>query len=401
MDTPSPSSQITVGIIGGGQLGRMLTQAAQQLNIDVICLDPGDNCPAAQVGATQIVGELSDADRLYELASQVTHLTWEIEHFDVDALEVALSKLESPPVVNPKPSDLRIIADKLIQKEHLASRGVAVPRFAALSAPELPGAINQAGMLFDEWGGLIVKSRRGGFDGRGNAVVRDRSQIEAAIADLSPNYSPTDLYVEELVNFDSEVSVLIAKSDTLITAYDLVTTVHEDNICHTVSAPAQVSEQVMAAAFDLGKRVAQGFEGSGVFAIEMFVTANEEQLVQVNEIAPRVHNSGHHTIEACETSQFENHIRGVCGLRTGFTQLSTGKALMLNILGTKNIDSPELPPIAEVDTGLEEASAYIHWYGKAPVKEARKMGHINVVSSQLDSQAIEELALNIRAGIDV
>ena len=138
-----------------------------------------------------------------------------------------------------------------------------------------------------------------------------------------------------------------------------------------------------------------------MFAIEMFVTANEEQLVQVNEIAPRVHNSGHHTIEACETSQFENHIRGVCGLRTGFTQLSTGKALMLNILGTKNIDSPELPPIAEVDTGLEEASAYIHWYGKAPVKEARKMGHINVVSSQLDSQAIEELALNIRAGIDV
>lgn len=401
MNTVETKQKTRVGIIGGGQLGRMLTQAATSLDIDVTCLDPVENCPASQVGAKQIQAELSDVEALYQLANSVDVLTWEIEHFDVDALEVALEKLENPPVVNPQPSDLRIISDKLVQKEHLASRGIAVPAFAALSAPELRGAVNQAEVLFDEWGGLIIKSRKGGFDGRGNAVVSSRDDIEAAIGSLSPDYSPSDLYVEELVDFDGEVSVLVVKSDTLITAYDLVTTVHEDNICHTVKAPSDFSSEVREAAFDLGKQVAEGFAGSGVFAIEMFVTSGQDQLVQVNEIAPRVHNSGHHTIEACETSQFENHIRSVCGFRTGFTQLVSSRALMLNILGTKDIESPDLPAVEEVDCGASNAAAYVHWYGKSPVKPARKMGHITVVSTELTHDELHALATRILEGVSV
>lgn len=401
MNTKETGQKTRVGIIGGGQLGRMLTQAADSLEIAVTCLDPGSICPAAQVGATQIQGSLSDADALYELASQVDYLTWEIEHFDVDALEVALAKLENPPVVNPSTADLRIISDKLVQKEHLVSRGVATPAFAALSAPELSGAINQAEVLLKEWGGLIIKSRKGGFDGRGNAVVKDISEIEAAINLLAPEYSPSSLYVEELVDFDGEVSVIVAKSDTLITAYDLVTTIHKDNICHTVVAPSDVSAEVRAAAFELGKRVVEGFSGSGVFAIEMFVTSGQDDVVQVNEIAPRVHNSGHHTIEACETSQFENHMRSICGMRTGFTQLVSDKALMMNILGTKDMDSPELPASEEVDSGVPNAKAYVHWYGKSPVKPARKMGHITVTSSELDHDGLHEVASRILDGINI
>jgi phosphoribosylaminoimidazole carboxylase PurK protein len=371
----------TIGIVGGGQLGRMLTEAALPLGFRVVVLDPGADCPAKQVGAGQIMGDLYDAAALKSLAEKADFLTIEIEHLDTKPLQ-AIAASGKP--VNPSPKTIALIQDKLEQKRFLQKAGIPVADFV-----EITDTASAEKALRDFGGKMLLKSRRGAYDGRGNAVVSNPEEIESAIKSLGDK-----LYAEKFVPFTKELAVMVAR-DTRgnVAAYPVTETVHERNICVETFTPADIDPAVAKQADQFAKEVAQHLEGAGVFGIEMFLT--EDGKILVNEIAPRVHNSGHYTIEACETSQFEQHIRAITGMELGPTGLKVPAAVMVNILGER--DGP-----TEVK-GLQEAEAvpetHVHLYGKSPTKVDRKMGHITATGKTLAEA--RERAEQARKLIDV
>jgi phosphoribosylaminoimidazole carboxylase PurK protein len=370
-----------IGIVGGGQLGRMLTEAATALGFKVVVVDPGQDCPAAQVGAEQIVGGLYDHAALKELAGQADCITVEIEHLDADLLQ-ELADGGKP--VNPAPTTVQLIQDKYAQKVFLRKTGIPVADFA-----EITDAAS-AGAALDKFGGkMLLKSRMGAYDGRGNAVVTGPEDIGPAMEALGDK-----LYAESFVPFRKELAVMVArdvKGD--VATYPVTETVHERNICVETFTPAPVDGSAARQAEEVALSVARHLEGAGVFGIEMFLT--EDGSVLVNEIAPRVHNSGHYTIEACRTSQFEQHVRAITGMELGPTDLKVEAAVMVNILGER--DGP-----TQVK-GLEKAQKIpgvsVHLYGKSPTKVDRKMGHITAVADTLDQARAN--AEQARALIDV
>ncbi len=371
----------TIGIVGGGQLGRMLTLAAHDLDLEVIVLDPTENSPAIQVAGEHIIAPYADAKATYELAKRVDALTFELEGVNAEVLqEIA----DSGTPVHPTPKTLAIVKDKLRQKRFLAERGIPVAPFQEI---EEAGDVEHAGT---QWGyPVILKSRSGGFDGRGNATVASESDIEAAMERLKGSA----LYAEGFVQFEKELAIVAARTEHgEIRIYPLVETIHRDHICHTVSCPAPVEADVAQKAHALAEKVLAAFEGAGVFAIEMFLVGGE---VLVNEIAPRVHNSGHLTIEACRTSQFENHIRAVAGMELGDPAMKVPTAVMINILGERT--GPAEPK------GIAEANAIpgvsVHIYGKMETKPQRKMGHLTAIGETLEEA--KEKAEKARARISI
>ncbi len=342
-----------IGIVGGGQLGRMLTSAAKPLGFEVVVVDPIENCPAAQVGADQIVASLKDPEAITELAERTNVVTWEIEHIDTDTL---IGLHDNGYDIQPSPHTLVTIQDKLSQKRMLVAGGIPVAPFFDFdnSTIELSGP-------------YVVKSRKGGYDGRGNAVVDD---LQDPI--IEEKLGLTGLYVEQKMDFDKEVAIVAAR-DKLgnIVTYPLVETIHKDNICHITIAPASVDTATARRAKDIAHDTLGAMEGAGVFAIEMFVVGDD---VVVNEIAPRVHNSGHHTIEANITSQFEQHIRAIAGLPLGSTAMRA-HAVMINILGTRD----EKLDRRGLNTLLTRPDTHPHFYGKDS-RPQRKVGHITVLA---------------------
>lgn len=357
----------TIGIVGGGQLGRMLTLAAKPLGFDVVVVDPGENCPATQVGAEQIVADLYDEKALRELAEKTDFITVEIEHLDTNVLEI----LEKSGVkVNPSPATVRLIQDKYAQKVFLHEHDVPVAPFQ-----EVADEASALQALEGFGGKMLVKTRHGAYDGRGNMVVESAEDLKKAFE----TFAGKALYAEKFVPFERELAVLVARSVSGdIAVYPVVQTIHERNICVEVLSPAPVPDEVQKKAEKLAHSVAEHLKGAGIFGIEMFLTAESEVLV--NEIAPRVHNSGHHTIEGNRTSQFEQHVRAVTGLPLGDTSLTAPATVMVNILGERNGET-------EV-TGLENTLAipdvHVHFYGKSPTKIDRKMGHITATADTLD-----------------
>lgn len=359
-------SQKTIGIIGGGQLGRMLTLAALPLGFKVVVVNPQPNSPAAQVGAEEIVADLYNPKALKELASRSDYITIEIEHLDVDAID-AVAGLGTP--VNPAPSIIRIIQDKFAQKEYLAAAGVPVAPFVAIASEE-----NARAALRKFGGKMLIKARLGAYDGRGNMVVSSQNDIKKAFV----RFGDTPLYAEQFVPFDKELAVMAARSiDGNIALYPVVETIHKRNICVEVLAPAEISPAARQKAEAAATKAAKLLQGAGTFGIEMFLTKDDQVLI--NEIAPRVHNSGHYTTEASRTSQFEQHIRAISGLPLGETGMVVPAAVMVNILGEH-----DRPTILE---GLHDALAVpgtsVHLYGKYPTKVDRKMGHITTTGSTI------------------
>jgi phosphoribosylaminoimidazole carboxylase len=351
-----------IGIIGGGQLGRMLTEAAHPLGFDVTVLDPVPNCPAAQVGAQQIVAGLKDGDAIAELVKSSHVTTWEIEHVD----SVTLGALaDAGHNIQPEPSTLRVIQDKLKQKQYLASLDLPVAAFAPIgNERQLEDAVCTLGQ------DMFVKSALGAYDGRGNLEYSG-----ASLAGLR-NELGDDLYGEKRVPFEKELSVIAARSMAgRIATYPTVETVHKDSICHTVLAPADIDPSVDSAAQEIAHETMRYLNGAGVFAIEMFAADKD---VIINEIAPRVHNSGHHTIEAAQTSQFEQHIRAITGMPLGSTEMRAPAAVMINILGKR------AEPLTRqgLDGVLALPDTHPHFYGKSS-RRARKIGHITVLGSSL------------------
>jgi len=352
--------QQTIGIVGGGQLGRMLTLAALPLGFKVVVLNPSPDSPAKQVGAEEIVGDLYDEAALRKLAEAADFITIEIEHMDAAVLE-KISELK--PGINPSPKTIRLIQDKFAQKEFLKQVKIPVAPFAKVEN------ISEAQAILKKFGGkMLLKTRHGAYDGRGNMVVSNTAQITEAFK----RFAGKALYAEQFVPFTKELAVMVARStDGAVATYPVVETIHERNICVEVLAPAPVDVKIRKKAEALATKVASLLDGAGMFGIELFLTTDGKVLV--NEIAPRVHNSGHYTMDASRTSQFEQHIRAVTGLPLGSTDLLTPAATMINILGER--DGP-----TKVE-GLREAMATpetsVHLYGKSPTKVDRKMGHIN------------------------
>ncbi|EGG42633.1 phosphoribosylaminoimidazole carboxylase, ATPase subunit [Candidatus Nitrosarchaeum limnium SFB1] len=351
-----------LGIIGGGQLGMMIAEAAKKMPehiSKIIVLDPTPNCPASQVGADQITADFKDQDAIKKLAEKSDIITYEIESGNSDVLKSVENKAE----IEPAPETLRIIQDKFLQKTFLNKNNIPIPEFIKISS------------IFDLEEGLkkfgypaLLKARRDAYDGRGNFKINSPDQIKNAY----DYFQGKKLMLEKFIPFKMEVSVIAARNTKgQIKTYPLVENIHEENILRETIAPARVSKTISKKANDIAIRTMTVLEGAGVFGIEMFVTQDDQILI--NEIAPRVHNSGHHTLQSSKTSQFEQHLRAILGLELGSTEL-IHPTIMYNILGSKSFEGKYKP------ISLSESDIFLKMYGKEISKPMRKLGHFNLVA---------------------
>jgi 5-(carboxyamino)imidazole ribonucleotide synthase len=363
-----------IGIVGGGQLGRMMTTPAKKLGFTVNIIDPTPKSPAGQIADMEITADFKDGNAIRQLGEISDFLTFEIELANSKILE----ELESKGVkVNPSAKTLEIIKDKFKQKEFLTKAGIPVADFMKINTRnDILKAAKTFGYPF------LLKTRFDAYDGRGNAVVKDENQIDMALERLGGK----KLYVEKFVPFIKELAVIVVRSiKGEILTYPVVETIHKNNILHYLLSPASVDKKISDKATRLARRTMEQLKGAGAFGIEMFLTKNGE--VVINEIAPRVHNSGHHTIEANKTSQFENHIRAITGMTLGPTD-QIKPAVMINILGERTGKAaPHGIEKAEKISGVR-----VHIYGKLETKPERKMGHITAVAETTD-EALEKAKL--------
>lgn len=360
-----------LGIIGGGQLGMMLTEAAKKMPehiTKVIVLDPTENCPASQVGAEQIIADFKDKDAIIELSKKSDIITYEIESGDSDILK----SVEKNAEINPSPETLKIIQDKLLQKSFLSKNDIPVPDFIEISNFEdLEQGIKNFGYP------ALLKARRDAYDGRGNYKINSKEELQQAYK----YFNGQKLMLEKFVPFKMEVSVIASRNTKgEIKTYPLVENIHEENILRETIAPARVERMVVQNADQVAQKIMDVLKGAGIFGIEMFVTQDDE--IIINEIAPRVHNSGHHTLQSSETSQFEQHLRAILGLELGSTKL-LHNTIMYNILGSKEFQG-EYEPLE-----ISEENLFLKMYGKKISKPLRKLGHVNVVGMQ--DESIDEL----------
>lgn len=374
-----------IGIVGGGQLGRMLAQAAQKLDFFVTVLDPAENSPAGQVADAQIVGSFKDKEMILELAKVSDFITFEIESANAEALE-EIQKTGLP--VHPSPQLLKIIKDKYSQKVFLRKNNISVSDFVIIENEEdCENCGKELGYPF------LLKSRFDAYDGRGNFVVKSKEDVKIGYDKLSPNKS-NKLYAEKFVPFVKELSVVCTRgiNGEMIT-YPVVETIHKNNICHIVRSPAPANEEVILKAKAVANQVLDNLKGVGTMAIEMFLT--QDNNILVNEIAPRVHNSGHHTIEAFNISQFEAHIRAITGMELLQPIANSRSAIMINILGERQGEML-LKTDHKHDFG---DNTHIHIYGKIETRPERKMGHITVLGNS--SEEAENLAIQIRKNLEI
>jgi 5-(carboxyamino)imidazole ribonucleotide synthase len=360
-----------LGIIGGGQLGMMIAEAAKKMPeyiSKIIVLDPVKNCSASQVGAEQIIADFKDKNAIIELAKRSDIITYEIESGDSEVLKL----VERDAEINPSPETLKIIQDKFLQKSFLLENGIHVPEFIQVnSILDLEQGLRKFGYP------SILKARRDAYDGRGNFKIDSSKQIQKAF----DYFNGGKLMLEKFVAFKIEVSVIAARNTKgQIKTFPVVENIHEDNILRETIAPARISEKIAEKAEEIAKTTMNVLKGAGVFGIEMFVTENDQILI--NEIAPRVHNSGHHTLQSSETSQFEQHLRAILGLELGSTVL-LHPTIMYNILGPKNFEG-EYKPIE-----IAEQNVFLKMYGKKISKPLRKLGHFNLVGKQ--GETIDQL----------
>lgn len=358
-----------LGIIGGGQLARMTALAAYELGCEVLVVEREADSPGSQVVGTTLVGDWNDPSVLTELARQVDIVTLENEFVDarsLAAIEAAGSTLQ------PTAGCVGLVQDKLTQKQALAGADLAVPRFRAVARAE---DIRAAAREFN-WP-VVLKTRRHGYDGKGTATIRDEAGLTEAWLRLGAGARA--LYVEEWCPFTRELAVIVTRSlRGECAVYPVVETFQRDHICHRVLAPAPVEADLAARAAALAQAAVAAVGGTGSFGVEMFLTADGN--LWVNELAPRVHNSGHYTIEGCHCSQFENHVRAILGWPLGSTEMVLPAAAMVNLLGTTvGSGRPK-----GVEKALAIPGAHVHLYGKRESKPGRKLGHVTALGRTLD-----------------
>jgi len=352
-----------IGILGSGQLGRMMAMAAKHMGYRVVVVGAASDDPAAQVADGWIEGDLMDPGSPARLAQAVHAITVETENVSAEGLEA----ISAERAVRPSARIVAVAQDRLKEKQALSAMGVPVAPFRPVTSAEtLRQALEAVGCP------AILKTARGGYDGKGQCRINDPNEAEAAFDAL--DRGSVGLVVEAAVPFEKEVSVIIARDRAGQTAvYPVVENEHRRGILHRSIAPARVTETVAERAHALARRIAQALDLVGVLAVEMFVMPNGEVLV--NELAPRPHNSGHYTLDACATSQFEQAVRAVAGVGLGSTRQHT-PAVMLNILG-EHVQSV----LAAYPELMRDPWVKVHLYGKKEARPGRKMGHLLVMDS--------------------
>jgi len=349
----------TIGIIGGGQLGRMMCLAARAMGYYVAVLEPTANCPTGQVADIEIVAPYNDLDAIKRLAEVSDVITYEFEKIDIEAL----TWLEKNAYLPQGSEVLKTTRHRFLEKSAIAAMGIPVPKFVLIDSVEaLESNIRYPSVL---------KTTTGGYDGKGQVVIKSEADLPRARELAASN----ECILEEFMNFSCEVSVIVARSTAGETAvFPVAENIHVNNVCHKCIVPARISKKVEEEALAYAVKIANSLDAIGVLGIEMFVV---DEKIYINELAPRPHNSGHYTIDACVTSQFEQHVRAICGLPLGDTSLHT-PVVMVNILGN-HMDADDLSNLAPYMPLL--ANGKIHLYGKGKDKAAAnsKMGHVNVL----------------------
>ena len=357
-----------IGIIGGGQLGKMMILDAKRLGFEIVTLDPSEKCPSHSISDKHIQASFHDEDAYKALADQVDVITYEFEHIHADFLE---SLEEKGHTVYPTAKSLKIIQDKYTQKSLLKASGIPMPDFVKIESLD---DLHQAGEKYGY--PYMLKATRGGYDGKGNAIVESASDIEAKYKSLGSGQVP--LMAERFLNFTKEISVLACRSISGdIAVYPVAENIHKNSILDETIVPAKLETASQEKAMRMAHDVMEIFEGVGMFCTEMFVDESGE--IYLNEVAPRPHNSGHYTIEATFTSQYEQHIRAITGLPLGSVSLIT-PVVMRNILGT-GLEGPT--QINGLEQTYKNPNLKVHLYGKACSKPGRKMGHLTVVGTDI------------------
>jgi len=360
---------LRVGILGGGQLGRMLIQEAINLNVNVRILDPDPDAPCKNICDEFVTGSLTDYDTVYNFGKKADLLTIEIEKVNVDALQ----KLEEEGVVvYPQPRVIRLIQDKGLQKEFFKQNNIPTAPFQLISSRE---QLSETSMPFP----FVQKLRKDGYDGRGVYKLASETDIEKAFTAPS--------IIEEYVDFEKEIAVIVARNEKgEIKTFPCVEMEFnpDANLVEFLISPASLPAEVLVQADLLASKIAEDLKITGLLAVEMFLTKDGEILV--NELAPRPHNSGHHTIEGNRTSQFAQHLRAIFDLPLGDTE-ALGNAVMVNLLGEEGYEG--LADYEGIEEILKAEGVYVHLYGKKFTKPFRKMGHVTIVDQDRE-KAIEK-----------
>ncbi|EMF0171795.1 5-(carboxyamino)imidazole ribonucleotide synthase [Enterococcus hirae] len=358
----------TIGIVGGGQLGLMMAISAKEMGFKVGVLDPVTNCPAAQVADWYIQGTYDDTFALEELARRTDVITYEFENVSVEALN-AISSMS----FIPQGTDLLAITqDRLLEKSFLETNNIVIAPYATIVSPtDIQDAIDGIGYP------CVLKTTRGGYDGKGQYVLKSRADLAPAMDLLREG----TCVLEAWIPFEKEISILVAgNGQGDYSTFPVVENIHRNNILHETIAPAAIADEVVEEAERIARVIAEGMSLSGVLCIEMFLTKTGG--LYVNELAPRPHNSGHYSIEACSMSQFDAHIRGICGWPLSKKVRLLSEAVMVNVLGEQLLESYHL-----ID---KKPDWQFHFYGKAQAKKGRKMGHITIVTEDIQ-QTLDEI----------
>ncbi|MCS4435644.1 5-(carboxyamino)imidazole ribonucleotide synthase [Aquiflexum gelatinilyticum] len=371
--------QKTLGILGGGQLGRMVIQSAISYNIDIHILDPDPNAPCKSICQKFVNGSLNDFDTVYAFGQECDIITIEIENVNTEALQKLVDEGKD---VFPQPHIIKMIQDKRLQKQFYKEKGIPTADF--ILTEDKADVIRNASFL-----PAVNKLGREGYDGRGVQILREKSDLERAFE--APGL------LEKLIDFEKEIAVIVAKNPNGETkAFPVVECAFHPtaNLVEFLFSPAQVSDDIEQKAQQIAIQVIEELGMIGILAVEMFVTKSGEILV--NEIAPRPHNSGHHTIEANFTSQFEQHFRAVMGMPLGNTDTRC-PAAMVNLLGEEGYTGDAY--VEGMDEALSQKGVYVHLYGKKTTKPFRKMGHVTILDNEVEK--LKKRALHIKEMIKV
>ncbi|NMF64946.1 5-(carboxyamino)imidazole ribonucleotide synthase [Brasilonema octagenarum] len=381
-----------VGVIGGGQLAWMMADAAKKLGVELVVQTPSPNDPAVPISAKDnVFAAIDDANATAELAKKSDVITFENEFVDIEAL----SKLAEQGVCfRPRLEALAPLLDKYHQRCYLRDLGLPVPRFVAIEQDWN----TTAEVIFASEIGFpaVLKARRHGYDGQGTFIIKDIESLKQKLEVYSTKEletQPNSFLLEEFIPFERELAVIAARYVSgEVCTFPVVETQQEEQVCRRAIAPACVSSQVAVEIDKIARTLLNSLDAVGVFGIEFFLTPDGKVLV--NEVAPRTHNSGHFSIDACETSQFEQHLRAVCGMQLGNTTMICPGAVMVNLLGYEISESDYITKRQQIE---QIPQAHVHWYGKTESRPGRKLGHVTVL---LDTQSRDQaivIALKIES----
>jgi 5-(carboxyamino)imidazole ribonucleotide synthase len=371
-----------VGVIGGGQLAWMMAGAAKKLGIELVIQTPHPSDPAVSIASDTIFASIYDTAATAELASRCDVITFENEFINLEPL---MPLLQQGACFRPRLEALAPLLDKYEQRCYLEDIGLPQPKFMVLEGEVgneqliLPASVGQPLNLSDLEFPLVLKARRHGYDGQGTFIIKDSTSLQ----EIWKKLGYQSVMLEEFIPFDRELAVMAARSVSGdVVVYSVVETQQEEQVCRRVIVPAEISPEIVAEVEAIARTLLNSLQVVGVFGIELFLTTTGKVLV--NEVSPRTHNSGHYTLDACETSQFEQQLRAVTGLPLGSPALKCAGAVMVNLLGYEHSQDDYLEKRQKL---ANLPGAFVHWYGKSESRPGRKLGHVTVL---LDSRQPSE-----------